>query len=121
MVDKERANPYKKVLQVLYLMAVIKRPVHRSAFSFNGAQPPSRINLTKKVHGGKFTNEEVEDVKTFLRLLLVLAFIFILLTVYTGVSNCAWDVEDREMREGEVREGEGEKRIKEGGKAEAYA
>lgn len=67
--------PYKKLVQVLYLALVIKRPVHRSAFSFSGAKQPSRINLAKRVHGGKYTSEEVEDVKTFLRFLVVLAFI----------------------------------------------
>lgn len=87
VMDNERINPYKKVIQVLYLALVIKRPVYRSAFSFTGATPPSRLNLTKKVHGGKFSNEEVEDVKTFLRLLLVLVFILCFLIVYTGVSK----------------------------------
>lgn len=86
VVDKERVNPYKKVVQVLYLALVIKRPVHRSAFSFSGANPPSRINLTKTVHGGRFTSEEVEDVKTFLRLLGVVLFVFSSLIVYAGVS-----------------------------------
>ena len=66
---------------------VIKRPVHRSAFSFSGARPPSRLNLTKKVHGGEFTSEEVEDVKTFLRLLVVLLFVLSSLVLYTGVRR----------------------------------
>lgn len=86
MADNERVNPYKKVVQVLYLAVVIKRPVYRSAFSFSGAKPPSRLNLTKTVHGGHFTSEEVEDVKTFLRLLGVLLFVFICLILYSGVS-----------------------------------
>ncbi len=85
---RERINPYKKVLQVLYLAMVIKRPVHRSAFSFTpGAKPPSRISLTKEVHGGKFSSEEVEDVKTFLRLLGILLSILIALIVFSGVST----------------------------------
>ena len=84
---RERVNPYKKVLQVLYLAVVIKRPVHRSAFSFTGAEPPSRISLTKEVHGGKFTSAEVEDVKTFLRLLGVLLCMLFALITYAGVSD----------------------------------
>ena len=86
-VDKEKVNPYKKVVQVLYLALTIKRPIYRSAFSFSGASPPSRLNLTKKVHGGTFTSEEVEDVKTFLRLLLVLLVMLINLMLYTGVGE----------------------------------
>ena len=85
--DKEKRNPYKNVIQVLSLAARIKRPVHRSAFSFSGASPPSRINLTKKVHGGKFSNEDVEDVKTFLRLLLVSLSIMSGLVLFMGVSG----------------------------------
>ena len=85
--DKERPNPYKKVLQVLHLAIVIKRPIHRSAFSFSGARPPSRIDLTKRVHGGKFNSEEVEDVKTFLRVLLVLVSIFGFIAVHGEVSS----------------------------------
>ena len=84
--NSERVNPYRKVFRVLYLALVIKRPVHRSAFSFTGAQPPSRLNLTKRVHGGKFTSEEVEDVKTFVRLLGVVGFILLGLILYSGVS-----------------------------------
>ena len=84
----ESINPYKKVIQVLYLAMVIKRPVHRSAFSFTpGAKPPSRISLTKEVHGGKFSSEEVEDVKTFLRLLVILLCVLVALIVYSGVSK----------------------------------
>ena len=84
---RERINPYKKVIQVLYLAMVIKRPVHRSAFSFTGAKPPSRLSLTKQVHGGKFSSEEVEDVKTFLRLLVILLCVLLVLFVYSGVSS----------------------------------
>ena len=85
--NRERKNPYWKVIRVLFLAMVIKRPIHRSAFSFSGASPPSRINLTKKVHGGKFSNEEVEDVKTFLRLLLVALSVLSSLVLFMGVSG----------------------------------
>ena len=85
-MNRERINPYKKVIEVLYSAAIVKRPRNRSAFSYAGALPPSRMNLTKVVHGGKFSNEDVEDVKAFVRLLLVLPFILFAQVVYTGVS-----------------------------------
>lgn len=91
VINRDRPNPLMKILRVVYLAVVIKRPVHRSAFSFNGALPPSRIDLTKAVHGGKFTNEEVEDVKTSLRLLLMLIFILSFLIVYTVVSTSIYN------------------------------
>ena len=37
---------------------------------------PSRLDLGKQQYGGLFTIEEVEDVKIFLRLLLLLSTLF---------------------------------------------
>ena len=85
-IDPERRNPLKTVAKVLYFSATVKRPWERSAFSFTGHNAPTRIDLAKMRHGGKFTNEQVEDVKTFLRLLVVLASISGVLVIYTGVS-----------------------------------
>ena len=85
-IDPERRNPLKTVGKVLYFAVVTKRPQERSAFSFS-REPPPRIDLAKERHGGRFTNEEVEDVKTFLRLMLVLVSISGVLIIYTGVSK----------------------------------
>lgn len=87
VTDKLSYNPLKNILKVLYYSATIKRPLYRSAFSYNtAASKPSRIDLTKIVHGGKFDEEIVEDVKTFLRLAILLLPLVIVLVVYTGVS-----------------------------------
>ena len=40
------------------------------------------MNLTKAVHGGKFSNEDVEDVKACVRLLLILSYILFAQVVY---------------------------------------
>lgn len=88
LIDPERRNPLNTVVKVLYHVATVKRPTERSAFSFSRLPPP-RIDLAKQRHGGKFTNEEVEDVKTFLRLLLILISIASAFTVYTGVRTCS--------------------------------
>ena len=66
-----------------------RRPTRRSAFSYTGSDPPSRIDLAKIRHGGKFTNEEVEDVKTFIRIFLVLFAIGGALAVHGAVS---WNI-----------------------------
>ena len=47
-------------------------PERRSAFTYWEQEIPSRIDLAKQKYGGPFTTEEVEDVKTFFRILLLL-------------------------------------------------
>ncbi len=85
-IDNRQHNPYKLVFQVISFVVRVKRPQLRSAFSYTGVEAPSRMDLAKTIHGGKFTNCEVEDVKTFVRLLVFLLSLVGVLTVYTGVS-----------------------------------
>lgn len=83
-----KSNPLKTVFKVLSSSLMAKRPRYRSAFSYNpSSSQPSRMDLTKEVHGGTFKEETVEDVKTFLRLLLVLFALGIILFAYVGVGN----------------------------------
>ena len=65
-------NPYKMVLRVLNFARKNKCPIHRSALTYHEDVKPSRIDFAKDRYGGPFTSEEVEDVKTFFRILLVL-------------------------------------------------
>ncbi len=85
-IDCERRNPLRTVRQVIWYALTVKRPRVRSAFSFS-REPPPRIDLAKRIHGGKFSNEQVEDVKTFLRLLCLLLAVGGALTVHAGVSE----------------------------------
>lgn len=82
----EKRNPVKTISNVFFSALVAKRPKHRSAFSYSGAKPPSRIDLTKQIHGGKFPTEDVEDTKTFGRLILLSMTIAGGLIVFSGVS-----------------------------------
>ena len=72
-------NPYKIVFKVLKfsLKTSHTRRQHRSAFTYWGEEP-SRMDLAKERYGGCFTHEEVENVKTFLRIAVVLATFFLL-------------------------------------------
>ena len=65
-------NPYKTVFQVLNFARKNKYPLRRSAFTFCDDVRPSRIDFAKERFGGPFTSPQVEDVKTFLRIVLVL-------------------------------------------------
>ena len=53
-----------------------KVPEHRSAFIYWEEDIPRRIDLGKNKYGGPFTNEEVEDTKTFLHILPLLLCLF---------------------------------------------
>ena len=85
-INPEKRNPIKTIGKVYYSTMFTKRPRHRSAFSYSGNGPPSRIDLVKKTHGGQFSSEEVEDAKTFGRLLIVLLAIVGVNISYSGVS-----------------------------------
>ena len=68
-------NPYRMVARVLNFTRKNKYPLRRSAFTYCGDEDPSRIDFAKERYGGPFTTEQVEDVKTFLKLLIVLLVI----------------------------------------------
>ena len=72
-----------------------KYPVQRSAFTYCDDQQPSRLDYGKSKYGGPFTTEQVEDVKTFWRVLLVLIVVsslclplLTLFRVLIGHTNC---------------------------------
>ena len=65
------ANPIKLIIRVLNYARKNKYPRNRSALTYWENTYPSRLDLGKKRYGGPFSEEEVEDVKTVLRLLPV--------------------------------------------------
>ncbi len=65
-------NPPKSftiIYQVLKFAAKHKAPLNRSALTYWEEDIPSRMDLGKLRYGGPFTTEQVEDVKSILRLL----------------------------------------------------
>ena len=72
----ENLNPYRLIYDVLKFALRHKTPIDRSSLTYWEDEIPSRINLGKSKYGGPFTTEEVEDVKTFLRLIKVLLSLF---------------------------------------------
>ena len=69
-------NPFKNIYKVLKYSWNHKVPEHRSAFTYWEEDIPRRIDLGKNKYGGPFINEEVEDTKTFLRILPLLLCLF---------------------------------------------
>ena len=75
-IEKAGLNPFKNIYKVLKYSWKHKVPEHRSAFTYWEEDIPRRIDLGKSKYGGPFTNEEVEDTKTFLRILPLLLCLF---------------------------------------------
>ena len=75
-IQKTGLNPFKNIYKVLKYSWKHKVPEHRSAFTYWEEDIPRRIDLGKNKYGGPFTNEEVEDTKTFLRFLPLLLCLF---------------------------------------------
>ena len=65
-------NPFQLIYKVIKYAIKNKHPRCRSAFTYCEDELPSRIDFGKSKYGGPFTTEEVENVKTFLRLLIVI-------------------------------------------------
>ena len=65
-------NPFKTVYGVIKYALKHKSPRLRSAFTYTGEEDlPSRIGFGKSKYGGPFTTEQVEDVKTLFRVVVV--------------------------------------------------
>ena len=72
VIDRTGQHPLKLIYMVLKYSWKHKRPERRSAFTYWEEDIPARIDLGKSKYGGPFTTEEVEDTKTFFRILLLL-------------------------------------------------
>ena len=75
-IEPVGVNPVKQIIDVLKYAYHHKYPVRRSALSYYQNTYPSRLDFGKVQYGGPFTNEEVEDTKTVLRLLVLLLSLF---------------------------------------------
>ena len=69
-IERVRSNPYKMVIKVLKFAFKTRHEVSHSIYS--GDEPSSRLDFAKEIYGGPFKAEQVEDVKTFLRILVIL-------------------------------------------------
>ena len=75
-------NPIKLIIQVLNYTRKHRYPERRSAFTFIDEEQPTRMDYGKEKFGGPFTEEEVEDVKTVLRLIpMVICFSLFIITL----------------------------------------
>ena len=75
VIQPQIGNPLKLVYQVVRSSFRAQQPRFRSAFDV-GRRPLSRLDLAMRINGGHFTVEQVEDVKTFFRIFLILLSFF---------------------------------------------
>ena len=68
-------NPYKIVVKVLHFAWNHTQMLQRSAFTYCDDERPSRLDFAKERYGGPFTTEQVEDVKTLLKVVVILSAI----------------------------------------------
>ena len=71
-IEKPGHNPLMLMYKVLKYAWKHTFPENRSAFTYWENDIPPRIDLGKNKYGGPFTTEEVEDTKSFFRILLLL-------------------------------------------------
>ena len=80
-------SPFKLIYKVIKFAIITKHPRCRSAFTYCEDELPSRIDFGKSKYGGPFTTEQVEDVKTFLRVLPLISIIGIIASVYIASGD----------------------------------
>ena len=85
MTNPQLSNPIKLVAKVLNYARKHKLPERRSAFTYWENECPSRLDLGKDKYGGPFTVEEVEDVKTILKLVPLITCIAPMITLYAWI------------------------------------
>ena len=71
-IEKPGHNPLMLIYKVLKYAWKHTFPENRSAFTYWENDIPPRIDLGKNKYGGPFTTEEVEDTKSFFRILFLL-------------------------------------------------
>ena len=94
IIEPKSPQTLKNIYLVLKFAKKHKAPVNRSALTYWEEDIPSRIDLGKSKYGGPFTTEQVEDVKTILRLLAVCVPLSLSLTSLhlCGLSAISWSI-----------------------------
>ena len=87
-------NPVKLIVNVLNYARKNKYPRNRSALTYWEEDYPSRLDLGKEKYGGPFLEEQVENVKTFLRLSPLLICIVGLCCVW----EIRWEISDSQSK-----------------------
>ncbi|XP_064396028.1 solute carrier family 15 member 4-like [Halichondria panicea] len=92
VIEPNTTKALKTIYQVLKFAAKHKAPIYRSALTYWEENVPSRLDLGKTKYGGPFTTEQVEDVKTFFKILIVLTPLVAVFSATTSIQTVwYWD------------------------------
>ena len=80
IIEPNSPQSLKSIYRIVKFAVNHKAPLNRSALTYWEENIPSRLDLGKSKYGGPFTTEQVEDVKSFFRLLLLFLPIWISVT-----------------------------------------
>ena len=86
---------FKLIYKVIKFAILTKHPRCRSAFTYCEDELPSRIDFGKSKYGGPFTTEQVEDVKTLLRLLPLISIFGVIASVVVAATYLQNSLEKR--------------------------
>ncbi len=78
LTDNKRKNPLKLIKGTLSFAKRRKSLTYRSALTYCDNESPSKMDFAKQQYGGPFTEEDVESVKSFFRLVPYLLCISLL-------------------------------------------
>ena len=95
------SNPIKLIIRVLNYGRKNKYPRNRSALTYWEDNYPSRLDLGKEKYGGPFSEEQVEDVKTVLRLIPLIVtclMVFGMVLEFLAVSQHLLPSKDKYLR-----------------------
>ena len=96
-IEPKSPKAIKTIHHVLKFAVKHKAPIYRSALTYWEEDVPSRLDLGKTKYGGPFTIEQVEDVKTFLRILVMSFPICVILIACRSIY-----IDDRIMKFGKT-------------------
>ena len=85
IIEPKSPQSLKIIYQVLKFAAKHKAPLNRSALTYWEEDVPSRMDLGKSRYGGPFTTEQVEDVKTFFKIIVIQIPLFIISLSYRNL------------------------------------
>ena len=80
-------SPLKTAFRVLNYSCKTKYPERRSALTYIDEEEPSRLDYGKQKFGGPFSEEEVEDVKTILRMLVFYVIVLIGILLFDDTKS----------------------------------
>lgn len=85
-IDRMNSKVISQVCGVLYNAAKRRpRPAFISAFKY-GEDPPSGLDYAREYHGGKYTDEQVQDIRSCGKILILVCCISGFSIAYTAVS-----------------------------------